>query len=113
MSRFEALAVVALAVAVALPAQAADTQLKAAVAGAQRSAVNKARDGARHPVESLTFWGLKPRQTVIEISPGGQLVRIDTGISSYYRGKCSYLEIRGDQVMPYNFDRSLPATKAH
>jgi predicted methyltransferase len=26
---------------------------------------------ARHPYESLLFWGLKPRQTVIEVSPGG------------------------------------------
>jgi predicted methyltransferase len=29
-----------------------------------------ARDGARHPLESLTFWGLKPGQTVLEIMPG-------------------------------------------
>lgn len=59
-----------LAVAVAAPVQAADAQLQAAVAGAQRGEAHKARDGARHPVETLTFWGLKPGQTVIEISPG-------------------------------------------
>jgi predicted methyltransferase len=58
-----------LTVAVA-PAQAADAQLQAAVAGAQRGDAHKARDAARHPVETLTFWGLKPKQTVIEISPG-------------------------------------------
>ena len=55
----------------ALPAQAADAALTAAVAGAQRTAENTARDGARHPIETLAFWGLKPKQTVIEISPGG------------------------------------------
>lgn len=59
-----------LTIAVAAPVQAADAQLQAAVAGSQRSAEHKARDAARHPVETLTFWGLKPKQTVIEISPG-------------------------------------------
>jgi predicted methyltransferase len=55
----------------AFPAQAADTALKAAIAGPQRAAENVARDGARHPAETLTFWGLKPKLTVIELSPGG------------------------------------------
>jgi predicted methyltransferase len=54
----------------ALPAQAADAALKAAIAAPHRAAENTARDGARHPAETLAFWGLKPRQTVIEISPG-------------------------------------------
>jgi hypothetical protein len=50
-----------------------------------------------------------PRLAGIEISHGGQLVRIDTGISRYYGGKLSYLEIKGDQIVPYNFDRSPAA----
>ena len=53
------------------PAQAGYAELKAVVAAPDRDAANKARDGARHPVETLTFWGLKPKQTVIELSPGG------------------------------------------
>lgn len=48
----------------------ADEALKAAVAGPQRGADHVKRDDARNPVESLSFWGLKPKQTVIEISPG-------------------------------------------
>ncbi|HZZ30719.1 MAG TPA: methyltransferase, partial [Phenylobacterium sp.] len=28
------------------------------------------RDPFRHPVESLTFWGLKPGMTIIEVDPG-------------------------------------------
>lgn len=48
-----------------------DRALKAAVAGSQRAPENAARDAARHPYESLRFWGLKPRQTVIEVVPGG------------------------------------------
>ena len=61
----------AFALVATAPAYAADAQLRAAVASPDRSAENKARDGARHPAETLTFWGLKPRQTVIEVSPGG------------------------------------------
>jgi predicted methyltransferase len=43
----------------------------AAVAGDWRSADNKSRDKYRHPVESLTFWGLAPGMTVLEVQPGG------------------------------------------
>lgn len=71
MLRFATAAAVAFALTAAIPAQAADAKLEAAVAGAQRAPENKARDAARHPVETLTFWGLKPGQTVIELSPGG------------------------------------------
>ena len=66
-----AVSAAALAVAAGAPVQAADAKLQAAVDGPQRSAENTARDGARHPVETLTFWGLKPKQTVVELSPGG------------------------------------------
>eukprot|EP01035_Chromulina_nebulosa_P000436 gene435-619_t len=48
-----------------------DKALKAAIAGAWRTPANVARDPARHPHDSLVFWGLKPKQTVIEVSPGG------------------------------------------
>ena len=43
--------------------------LKAAIAGRPDARRGVARDGARHPYETLTFWGLKPRQTVVEICP--------------------------------------------
>ncbi|TGD71620.1 methyltransferase [Mangrovimicrobium sediminis] len=42
---------------------------KAATAG-HRSAENIARNQYRHPVETLSFFGLEPDMTVIEISPG-------------------------------------------
>jgi predicted methyltransferase len=41
-----------------------------AVAGEWRLPADKARDAWRHPVESLTFWGLKPGMTVVELWPG-------------------------------------------
>ena len=67
--------VLLLAAAFTLSAPAAfaatDAALKAAIASPDRPAADVARDGARHPYESLIFWGLKPKQTVIEVSPGG------------------------------------------
>lgn len=41
-----------------------------AVAGDWRLPADRARDPWRHPVESLTWWGLKPGMTVVEFWPG-------------------------------------------
>lgn len=41
-----------------------------AVAGDWRLPADKLRDPWRHPVESLTWWGLKPGATVVEFWPG-------------------------------------------
>jgi predicted methyltransferase len=49
-----------------------DKALHEAVNGAWRSAEARARDQYRHPVESLTFWGLQPGMTILEIQPGSQ-----------------------------------------
>lgn len=51
-------------------APAADP-LVTTLAGAHRSDENKARDAWRHPRETLAFFGFKPSQTVVEITPGG------------------------------------------
>lgn len=42
-----------------------------AVAGEWRSAADRSRDAARHPQETLRFFGLQPRMTVVEFWPGG------------------------------------------
>lgn len=48
-------------------------QLNAAIdtvlAGDWRSSENKARDKYRHPKETLSFFGVKPEHTVVEITP--------------------------------------------
>lgn len=60
----------AMAVAVlAAPVQA--VTLQQALAGAQRSEANKARDQYRNPAGTLSFLGVKPTDTVVEISPAG------------------------------------------
>lgn len=48
-----------------------DAQLRAAIAGAHRSSAYAARDHWRHPYETLTFFGIKPTMTVVELTPGG------------------------------------------
>ena len=65
------LAAAALVLASAPGALAADAALAKAVASEARPAADRARDTFRNPAESLSFWGLKPGQTVVEVSPGG------------------------------------------
>ena len=48
----------------------ADAGLQAALAGPWRSEGNRARDVYRHPAETLAFFGVKPGDTLIEITPG-------------------------------------------
>lgn len=52
-------------------AAVAAARLRAAIDGPHRSAANRARDAARHPFETLAFFGLAPSHQVIELSPGG------------------------------------------
>lgn len=58
-------------VAAAEVQKAPDPALVKAVADPARTAKFVARDPARHPVEELTFFGLTPKMTVVEVWPGG------------------------------------------
>ena len=67
------LAFAAQSITVGVPAAAADDStaaLNAAIDSPIRPAQDKARDRYRHPVETLTFFGIKPDMTVVEIWPG-------------------------------------------
>jgi predicted methyltransferase len=59
------------ALAAIAPAAHADDALKAAIASPTRTPANVARDPARHPYETLTFFGIRPDMTVVELAPGG------------------------------------------
>ena len=65
-------AVIGMSLLACAPAMSKDKALQDAVAGAWRAPENKARDSQRHPVESLTFWGLKPGMTILEVNPGAR-----------------------------------------
>ncbi len=69
-------------------AQPADP-LAAAIAGSWRDPKNAARDPYRHPRETLTFFGLQPGHTVIEITPGGGWY--SEILAPYLRGNGSYI----------------------
>lgn len=48
-----------------------DAALKSAISSPMRNPQAVARDSARHPLEELTFFGIKPNMTVVELWPGG------------------------------------------
>jgi len=48
-----------------------DQALVDSINGAWRPASDVVRDKYRHPLESLTFWGLQPGATVVDLQPGG------------------------------------------
>ena len=59
------------ALSTTIPEPQEDAALQAAVASTTRPQADRARDPWRHPYEALTFWGLAPGMTVVEIEPGG------------------------------------------
>ena len=67
----------------------ADTALDAAIAGDWRDPANVARDRYRHPAETLAFFGLRPDQTVVEITPGGGWYA--EILAPYLRGEGRYI----------------------
>ncbi len=75
--------------------------LDALVSGKQRSKENIARNGARHPVETLQFFGLEPDMTVLEILPAlGWYTEI---LAPYLaeRGRLYVAHFSPDGLLPY------------
>jgi len=70
-TRVVVLLILALEFAFCAPTAAADLTLEAAVHNPQRNSKFVARDGARHPLEELAFFGVTAHSTVVEIWPGG------------------------------------------
>jgi hypothetical protein len=77
------------------------------------------RGAAPHPTQQqelddvLAAYGAKrlviahtPSLNGIAVTNDGRLLRIDTGISRYYGGPLSWLEIIGERVVPHNIQRS-------
>jgi len=48
----------------------ADERLKSVIESPDRPAEEKERDQYRHPYETLTFFGIEPDMTVVELAPG-------------------------------------------
>jgi predicted methyltransferase len=93
----------------ALPAlaQPADASLvpalQAAVASGHRTVANVARDGWRHPVETLAFFGVKPTDTVVELSPGGGWYT--EILAPYLRDRGQFIAAGDDPASSNNYAR--------
>ncbi len=99
---------------VASPSFAADKALTAAVAGPWRSYESRARDVYRHPEAALSFWGLRPGMTIVELEPGnkGWWVEILAPYAKATGGH--YIAALPDRTEPGITEASLAArTKAH
>lgn len=97
-SRRQAIAALACATAPLHAQTGADDALAAAVNGPHRTPAYRQRDAARHPLETLRFFGLLPTQTVIELAPGG---------GWYTEILASYLRERG-QLYAAHYARDDP-----
>lgn len=72
-------------------------QLEASVNGTWRAAENRARDQYRHPLQTLTFFGVKPDATVMELIPGPKLWFAEI-LAPYLRDHGQYIaeNVKGD-----------------
>ena len=71
LSGLAGVAAVLVSALAATPVRADDAALSAAISSPERKPASAARDSARHPAQTLAFWGLRPGLKVVEISPGG------------------------------------------
>jgi len=99
----------AVAVMTSLAAQAqTDDPLRAAVDAGHRSVANVARDGWRHPYETLKFFGIKPTDTVVELVPGagGWYTEI---LAPYLRDKGQLIAAGDDPASPSAYSQRSAA----
>src|SRR3712207_7416924 len=76
--------------------QANYAALSAAIAAPHRTPANVARDPYRHPLETLSFFGVQPEHTVVEIWPGGGWY---TEILAPYRSEEHTSELQSRQYL--------------
>lgn len=78
---------------------AAAGSLEDAVNSARRAEKNRVRDPYRHPLEVLTFFGITPSSSVVEILPGsgGYWTEI---LAPYLDGQGRYIAAVGDEASP-------------
>lgn len=74
-------------------------ELERLAAAPHRSARNVARDGARHPVEVLRFFGVQPHHTVVEILPGSTGYYMEI-LAPYLKARGRYIAADRDSTAP-------------
>ena len=95
--------VAALSCIAALPPATVLAQDSAALArwrdAPHRSSANVARDGHRHPVETLAFFGVRADSTVVEILPGSSGYYLEM-LAPYLRDQGRYIAASRDESAP-------------
>jgi len=76
------------------PSPADDAAIRDALANPARTDKERARDGARHPAETLAFFGVREGSTVVELWPGG----------GYYTAILAPLLAPHGKLAPTHFD---------
>lgn len=90
-------------------AQQVDSVLvDSALEGSNRSEASTARDSARHPAETLAFFGVSPTDKVVEISPGGGWYTEILAPYLYGEGQFFAAHFPSDSDTPY-YQRSRQA----
>lgn len=80
-----------------VPARAEQNTLARWVAAPHRTAGNMARDGFRHPLETLAFFGIKENSTVVEILPGSAGYYMEI-LAPYLKARGRYIAANRDEV---------------
>lgn len=98
------------AASVGAPSAASADPIAAAVAAPHRSEKNRARDGYRHPRETLAFFGVGPTQHVIELWPGGGWYTEILAPLLREQGRLTAVAANGPYLQPYkDFLAAAPA----
>jgi predicted methyltransferase len=93
-------ALVSIAAVSYTPAQAQDPGgLARQLAAPHRTAANVARDGFRHPLEVLAFFGIRDDSTVVEILPGSAGYYMEI-LAPYLRDRGLYIAANRDGAAP-------------
>jgi predicted methyltransferase len=81
-----------------------EAALRLLAEGTHRAAGHAARNVYRHPVETLTFFGLEPNMTVVEIAPGGAGWYTEI-IAPYLKASGTYYAASYDPLSPVDYYR--------
>lgn len=85
--------------ATAAPAAAAAGGLERWIGGAHRSPNNVVRDRYRHPLQTLTFFGVREDSTVVEILPGSAGYYLEI-LAPWLRDRGRYIAAGRDETAP-------------
>jgi predicted methyltransferase len=88
-------------------AAAADSELQAAIASQDRPEADRPRDRYRHPLQTLSFFGIKPGMTVVEIAPGGGWY--SEILAPYLRDSGHYYAAASATSLPTSTDKTKQA----